>query len=405
MTRAAGQAAAPPRLLVWGLATGQLISWGSLFYAFSLFVGPLEQAYGWSKTAINGALTAGLLTLAASAPLVGAWIDRRGARGVMALGSLAGGLLLIAWSQVDSLPALYAVMIGLGAVLAATLYDPAFAVIASRFGADYRRAITLVTLVGGLASTVFMPLTQGFIVWFGWREALLLLAACNLAICLPLHALLLGPRDGRAAAAATSAGRLGPTLRRPAFWGIALWFTALAAASTGLLFLLVPLLVAEAVPMATILAAVAVIGPMQVAGRFATMLFGRRVDTRRLGLAIALCMTAGLALFAFAPHQALWLILAAALFGAGNGLFTIARGTAVPDLLPGARYAGTNGALAFPAHIARALAPVTMAALWAWSGSSQAVTLLALGLELLALAGFAFALAAARRAAAHAPPQ
>ncbi len=71
--------------------------------------------------------------------------------------------------------------------MAATLYDPAFAVISRLFAANYRRAITMLTLFGGFASTVFWPLTQFLIAEIGWRQALLVLAALNLIVCVPVH--------------------------------------------------------------------------------------------------------------------------------------------------------------------------------------------------------------------------
>ena len=57
----AAPAAVEPRswALVWALATAQLVSWGILYYGFSLFVVPMESELGWSRTALNGALSLG----------------------------------------------------------------------------------------------------------------------------------------------------------------------------------------------------------------------------------------------------------------------------------------------------------------------------------------------------------
>src|SRR5258706_9024530 len=83
-----------PWVMVWTMAIAQVISWGTLFYAFSLFVVPMQESLGWSRPLLNGALSLGLLSTGVVAFPVGAWIDRRGGRSVMTLGSLAGGLLL-----------------------------------------------------------------------------------------------------------------------------------------------------------------------------------------------------------------------------------------------------------------------------------------------------------------------
>ncbi len=191
--------------LVWALAAAQLVSWGSIYYSFSLFVVPMESELGWSRAALNGALSLGLFISGLVAYPIGARIDRHGGRAVMALGSLVGAVLFAAWSRVDSLALFYAIWLGLGLALAATLYEPVFAVVTRAFPGDYRTRITALTLVGGFASTVFIPLTQLFIDQLGWRGALVALGVCNALIALPVHALLL--RDGARAGASDDAAR------------------------------------------------------------------------------------------------------------------------------------------------------------------------------------------------------
>jgi sugar phosphate permease len=149
--------------MVWTLAVAQVISWGTLFYAFSLCVVPMQESLGWSRPLLNGALSLGLLSTGGAVFAVGTWIDRHGGRRLMSLGSLAGGLLLFAWAQVETPWAFYAIWVLIGASMAGVLYEPAFAVITAVFGPEARRAITALTLVGGFASTIFMPLTQRLI--------------------------------------------------------------------------------------------------------------------------------------------------------------------------------------------------------------------------------------------------
>lgn len=179
------------------LAVAQLVSWGSLYYAFALFIGPLEREMGWSRTEITGALTLGLLTTAAASPLAGRAIDRFGGRLPMSAGSLGATLLLLAWAAVDRLLLFYLVWIGLGATMAFVLYDAVFAPLARTLVATYRRAVTVVTLLAGFASTVFFPLVHFAIAAVGWRGALVLLAFLDLAISGSAH-LFVPPRHGPA---------------------------------------------------------------------------------------------------------------------------------------------------------------------------------------------------------------
>ena len=367
--------------LLWALAAAQVVSWGSVYYSFSLFVVPMESELGWSRAELNGALTLGLLTSGFAAYPVGAWIDRHGGRWLMTLGSVLATLLLAAWAYVESLFGLYAIWIGLGLALAATLYEPVFAVVTRIFPDSYRSRITALTLVGGFASTVFIPLTQVFISAWGWRDALLALALCNALIALPVHAFLLRDAPEPAAPAAPADREDAPgehdalrrALRHPAFWGLAVCFTAYYAAFSALSFHIIPLLIERAVPIATIVAAVAVVGPAQVAARLVLFAARGRLTTALTGrLATIMFPLSALLLIAF-PASVIALFVFAACYGAANGTVTIVRGTAVPDFMWREGYGAINGALTLPANVARAVAPFIAALLWAAGGNYDVV--------------------------------
>jgi MFS family permease len=141
------------------LAVTETVSWSVLYYAFAVFLVPMQEELGWSRTALTGAYSLGLLVSGLAAPLVGHWLDRHGPRGLMTIGSTAGAALLLVWGSVEDLLVFYLVWVGLGLSMAATLYEPAFAVLAKWFERDRARALLLVTLAGGLASTIFLPLS------------------------------------------------------------------------------------------------------------------------------------------------------------------------------------------------------------------------------------------------------
>src|SRR2546426_336847 len=87
----------------------------------------MEADLGWSRVEITGAFSVGMGVAALAALPVGRWIDHHGARALMTTGSCLATVLLLAWSRIESLSALYAVWCLMGAALAATLYEPAFA--------------------------------------------------------------------------------------------------------------------------------------------------------------------------------------------------------------------------------------------------------------------------------------
>ena len=391
-----------PWVMVWTMAVAQVISWGTLFYAFSLFVVPMQVSLGWSRPLLNGALSLGLLSTGVVAFPVGAWIDRHGGRSVMTLGSLAGGLLLLAWAYVETPWVFYLLWVLIGVSMAGVLYEPAFAVITAVFGPDARRGITALTLVAGFASTVFMPLTQLLIGAVGWRSALLVLGGLNLAVCLPLHALFVpGPPVSPPPEApqedAPTAHAMRVMLRGRVFVGLAIWFTAYNAAQSALIFQFVPLLTTWGVETAAILTSVAIIGPMQVAGCVVLMLLSTRLETREIGIAVAVLLPAALLTLLFLPHTFLWLGLVATLYGAGNGIMTIVRGIAVSDLLGRTHYGAINGALTVPTTVAKALAPAVAAAIWSAAGDPSLMLWTMLGSALLGTLGFVIALAGVSR--------
>lgn len=401
---------APQRLhrdgwpLVLGLSAAQLVSWGTIYYGFSLFVVPMEQALGWSRADLNGALSLGLLVGGFCAYPVGRLIDQRGGRLLMSLGSLLATLLFAAWSQVEQLWAFYLIWIGLGVANALTLYNPVFAVVTRLFPQNFRRRITIITLLGGLASTVFVPLTALFINWLGWRDALLAMAACNLFFCLPVHALWLRDRAAQPMAPdAVQSPELSPgpvrrAFRHPVFWGLLLSFTSYSLLMPTLTFHFIPLFAERGLSQALAVGVVAVIGPSQVLGRI-VLLGLPGMSTANSGRLIVLLFPLALVPLMLNTGGA-WLLFAfAAIYGLANGCMTIVRGTAVPDLLWREGYGAINGAIALPCSIAAALGPAAAALLWEMSGDYRLVLWALMGLALLAAAAFWFAVARARGSA------
>ena len=190
--------------IVGALSVTETVSWGILYYAFAVFLIPMQHELGFSTAELTGAFSLALLVSAVAGIAVGRYLDRHSPRGLMTAGSIAGTLLVLAWSQVDGLAAFYALWLAIGLVMAVVLYEPAFTVLAKWFpDADQRRrAMTALTLVAALASFIFLPLSQALVDAHGWRDALVILALVLGAITIPLHALVLrrAPRPDRAAA-------------------------------------------------------------------------------------------------------------------------------------------------------------------------------------------------------------
>ena len=387
------------RVLIAALGCAQIVSWGTTYYAFPLFVLPMAESLGWSLTLLNGAATGGLLVTGLCAYPVGALIDRHGGRYIMAAGSFCAAVLLALWSTIADPYVFYAIWLGLGACMAAILYEPVFVVLTQHFGRDARRAITALTLIAGFAGTVFIPLTETLIGILSWREVLLILAAFNLAICVPVHWWIIPekrnahPRLDDSTETNGNAARklMRERLGNPVFWGLTVWFTAWMGTVSGVMFQIVPYLKSSSVDTVTMLVAVALIGPMQVTGRVIMMLFGERMRIVIVGAVMTLMMPAAILILILAPPQLRWLSLFATGFGIANGIITILRGVAPAEWLGREHFGKLMGAMGAPMMVAAALAPLTTAAIWSKTGDPAMMLWAVFGVSLTGTAGFWFA--------------
>ena len=351
----------------WGavLALGitQITAWGTIFYLFPLLLEPLQTALGASRLAVVGAFSGALLLSGLLAPIVGRSIDLHGGRLLMAAGSVLAAVGLTALARVNSLAQLYAVWALLGVAMACTLYEPAFAVLTRAFVRHHRRAIAVLTLFGGFASTVFWPLGQTLIDAYGWRSTAMAFGAINLLLCLPLHLLVLprrplppAPTAGKAASVPLQA-----VLRDRRFYLLAAAFTANVLVFSATSVHMIAMLVAKGLTAAQAAGYGALFGPMQVAGRLAEMMLGQRVAPSRVGLVALAMLPASLILLVLSGIGAWGFIAFALLYGAGNGVMTIVRGTVPVELYGRDHYGAVNGALAAPVLLAKAAGPLVAA--------------------------------------------
>lgn len=351
------------RQIGW-LSLAQLITWGSVFYTFALLMEPLERELGMNRAESSLGFSLALLAEGLLAYPVGRWIDRGHERVVMTVGSLAIAAGLLLHSQVHSAFGFYASWALLGSALAATLYSPVFAVVTRRYPQDFRRAIITLTFLGGLASTVFIPLSAWLIATLGWRHALWMLAALHLLVCAPLHALSLRDAPPAPTAAPDESGTPTAHLRSAPFLLIGVFVVLMMAVTAALPAHMVSLLRENGLAEAWVIAIPASIGVMQVLGRLLLYFFEHHFNLHLANRLIPCLIPLGLtALIAGAghPQAALLFVL---LYGLGNGMLTIVKGTAIAQYVSRDHVASLNGALGVPTAAARAVAPWLLGVLW-----------------------------------------
>lgn len=378
------------RATVSALAVGQLLCWAALYYTFSSLVLPMQQALGWDKPTLMGAVTLGLAVWGLATYAAGAAIDHGHGQAVMAGGAALAGLGMLAWSQVSQPWMLYAVWAVLGASMALTLYEPAFNVLTKRYPLRYQQGITALTLVGGFASTLCYPAVAALLASVGWRATLALIGAVLLLGVAPLHWWALrGPAIVAAPHAADEQddATLHQALRESAFWLLTLCFTLYAFAQAALWAHVMPAFAAKGVAEADALTVLVTVGPAQVAGRLLYVWLGRGWSLRVVGAVVLTGLPLSMALFALSSSLPALLVFAL-LFGVANGLVTIVRGGLVPQYFGRTHVGRIGGAMSGIGLLARAAAPLAMAWLLLVVPGYREVLLVLAGLGLLAVIAF-----------------
>jgi MFS family permease len=354
-----------PWRAVAALGVTQILAWGTVFYPPVLTVPLIAADRGFSTTFAMGGLTAGLLVAGFIAPTIGGLIDRFGGHRVMPFGSLAGAIGLAALTVASHPVAYLAVWMLLGAAMAASLYDPAFATLGRIFGAKARQPITVLTLAGGFASTVSWPATFVLLKLVGWQGTYLVYAALLALVAAPLHAFALPRTRANLDIVPVHSETAMPPATRPAtgliFLLVLAAFAAYSFVPSGLSAHLLAIFLRAGIEPQLVVMIGMLFGPAQVAARFCEFIFARNIHPlamARFAVGLLVLSFACLWLFGFSTPAA---VLFAVMFGVANGLITIARGAVPLALFGAAGYGRIIGRIAGPSLIVTAVAPLVIA--------------------------------------------
>jgi predicted MFS family arabinose efflux permease len=352
--------------IVGALSITETVSWGILYYAFAAFLIPMRDELGYSTAQLTGAFSLALAVSALIGIAVGRYLDRHSPRALMTTASIAGAALVVAWSQVDSLVAFYALWVAIGLVMAAVLYEPAFTIVAKHFAdaAQRRRAMTAMTLVAALASFIFLPLSQVLIDAYGWRDALLVLAVILALLTVPLHAGVLraAPDRERRHASQTSASAR-EALHSAPFWLLTLAFVLASLATIAMTVFAIPFLLERGHSAAFAAFAVGLIGVSQIPGRLLFAPLASLLPRAAATASVFVLIAAGVAVVV-SLHSTAAVVIGLVLLGMGNGMATLARATAIADVYGAGAY-GTIAAVAGSMTTAARAAGPFAAALYA----------------------------------------
>ncbi|MFE1595029.1 MFS transporter [Nocardia sp. NPDC058705] len=351
------------------LCLTEITSWGILYYAFPVLAVSISADTGWSLSMTTAAFSVSQLAAALTGIPVGRVIDRAGPRTVMTAGSVLAVPALIAVALAPNPAVFFAGWLAAGVAMGAVLYPPAFAALTRWFGADHVKALMILTLCGGFASTVFAPLTATLVQHTDWRATYFTLAAVLAVVTIPAHLFgLAGPWPNPPTAASPADDDHGAVSRSPAFALLVVASSLGAFAVFAGVFNLVPLLIERGFSPSLAALTLGLGGAGQVLGRigYLPLLARTTVRGRIVGAFAATAVVTAMTGWATTAFALITLSIGA---GVVRGITTLVKATAVTDRWGATHYGRLNGLLSAPVVIVMALAPWAGTVLTTWTGS------------------------------------
>ncbi len=332
--------------------------------SLSIFLQPISEAMGWSRTGISTAALLNWLGMGVGSFLWGALSDRFGTRAVVLLGGGLLGLGMVTASQAATLgqfQVLFGVLVG---VAAGSFYAPLTATTTRWFTQHRSLAVALVSAGIGLGSSTVGPLARWIITSYDWRIAMLVIG--NLAWLLIIPAALLvreppasAPTPARAVMDGADGRELSAAqaLRTPQFAAIALTYFACCAAHSGPIFHMVTHAIDHGVSAMAATTVLSVAGLASLGGKIICGLVADRVGAKRTLLAGLALQAVAVSLYLFTRDLAGFYALAL-VFGFAYGGVMPLYAILIRDYF-GARIMGTTfGAVAFVSTLGMALGPL-----------------------------------------------
>lgn len=363
--------------IVYALAITETVSYGVLYYAFSVFITPMEADFGWSRAEVTGALSLATLISGILAIPVGYWLDKHGARALMTVGSLGASILVFAWAQTDNLLMFYVIWALIGVMMSAVLYEPAFVVAAKWFENRRGQAMTIITFAAGFASTIFLPLTEWLNRNYGRQDAIMILGAILLICTAPLHGFILRRRpqdlglepDGTPPPSASESDTetspiriknisvsMGKAVRSQTFWWLTLAFSFSSLSALAIRTHFYPYLIDNGYDSSFAAGLGGAIGVMQVAGRVLFAPLDARYSGRTLSIGIFALLGISLMIL-YTIQSTFGVILFVIVFGMAFGAVTLVRPVIIAQYYGSAQYGRISSVMATFLTFAGTIAP------------------------------------------------
>lgn len=303
---------------------------GPAVAVLSIFVVPMTDAFGWSRTEMSGAVSLGGVLAAIISPMVGPFVDRRGARLVLCLAVAGIGIACMALSFTQSLLVFYLLFCFARMTWAGPFDLGLYGALNNWFVA--RRAIaTSIATLAQMSGLVVLPLVAQFaMTGADWRAGWIAVGATVLIVGFVPCWLLLVRRpedvglqpdrlaDGTVTTLAEPRWSRAEAMRTPAFWLLSLYTVLVFPVQAGVSLHQAPHLIERGIPPVQAAAVIAFFSAMSAVASLGIGFLPRRWPVRNLMAVSAACLGVG-SFGLIGVSSAVSACLPAGLFGLGIG--------------------------------------------------------------------------------------
>jgi len=370
---------------VLGLGTTTTIGYGTLYYSFTIMSTEIKNEFGWSTSFLFGIFSLGILLGGLIAPTVGKLLDYHGARIIMTVGSFLCFVGLYGISCIETQWQYIVSILFLEVVSTLVLYESAFVAFSQLAGNKARTPITQITLIAGFASTIFWPLISYFLTIMNWRDVYIVLGLFHILLAMPIHYFVLKPNllidnksKEKSLTSLPDTVNLKGENQKEAKWFLIFVFSLIAIPVTVMQTHFMGLFAQFGFEMASAVILGTIIGPSQVVARIIEIAFVKKITPLQSGFYSILVLCIGLVALIFSGYSYYFALVFVILYGAGQGLIAIIRGSIPLYLFGKEGYGKSTGDINLYRNTVVATVPFGFAVILDTFGAHIGVLLLAI---------------------------
>lgn len=339
---------------ILGIGIAQILIWGGSFFLLAVFARPIMDEMGWGREIVYGGLSIGLLVSAVVLPCLGRLFNYFEGKNILSFSGLLISLGLIVLAYSSNIWSFYIAWIVIGMGMALGLYDALFAVLGHYFGLNAKKLIIALTLISGFCTTIVWPVQVYAITLLGWRETLLFWAILLFIFIGPIYYYCLPKQEHISLKNIKKVKEGIITLEHNIYYLMSSIFMISSIIMTIMSIQLIDILQETGVTLVAAIAMSTLLGPSQIASRIFDLVTKFDHPIKSLLVSVSLVII-GIILLMLGPQYAVFGII---VYGAGNGLRSIIRGTLPLVLVNKHEYPLLMGKLAGPSMFAQAITPL-----------------------------------------------